>query len=218
MAKRDSNLFGVIGLGQFGQSVTYALADAGYDVLVIDNDEDKLNKVQDRVEHAALVSRNDRETLEEAGVGNCSTVIVCIGENVEASILCTLNLVEMGVPRVIAKAISDDHGKILTKIGASVVFPERESALRLVRTLTSSSVVERIELGGNYAILEIRLPERYEGKQVVNTDIRSKYHLNIIALTRGGVTTADIRPDTRLYENDLVAVVGTVDDIRRFSK
>jgi len=218
MAKKDSHSFGVIGLGQFGTAVATALAEAGYHVLVVDNDESKLSAIQDKVAHAALVHANDRETLEETGIGNCSTVINCIGVNLEASILCTLNLVEMGVPHVVSKAISTDHGKILSMIGADVVFPERESALRLVRTLTGSSVVERIELGGNYAIVELHLPERYVDRAIIDTDIRRKYHLNIIALTRSGETTADIRAETLLQKDDLIAVVGRVEDIRRFSK
>ena len=114
--------FGVIGLGRFGFSLAETLADNGKEVLVLDNNESKVRQIQDKVQQAFVITQPDKSTLEEAGIQNCGTVIVCIGEHVEASILTTLNVIELGVPRVIAKAISAEHGRVLQKIGAEVVY------------------------------------------------------------------------------------------------
>lgn len=116
MLKYKSTIpFGVIGLGRFGFALAETLADMGKDVLVLDSNEDKINQIQDKVGNALVTPHLDKATLKEAGIQNCETVIVCIGEQIEISILTTLNVIELGVPRVISKAISAEHGKILKK-------------------------------------------------------------------------------------------------------
>ena len=124
MAKnKDSASYGIIGLGRFGTALAKSLAAAGKDVMIIDSSEAKVRELRQYTEHAFVAHDLGRETLEEAGIQNCDTVVVCIGEKIDTSILTTLNVVSLGVPNVIAKAISEDQGAVLEKIGAEVIYP-----------------------------------------------------------------------------------------------
>lgn len=121
--------YGVIGLGRFGYALATELAGSGAELLVIDKDEDKVREIREYTENAVVVNTLDKKTLTETGIQNCDVAIVCIGENMESSILTTLNLVAIGIPLVIAKATSAEHGEILEKLGAEVVYPERDMAI-----------------------------------------------------------------------------------------
>lgn len=160
----------------------------------------------------------DKSSLEESGVQNCETVIVCIGEHIEASILTTLNVIELGVPRVIAKAISAEHGKVLQKIGAEVVYPERDRAIRLANALTTSQALDYIDLSSEFSISEIQLSKKFNGQTIQELNIRKRYHLNIIAIIKNGETIVEIMPDVRLYKNDIIVVIGKKENIRKFEK
>ena len=219
MLKYKSTIpFGVIGLGRFGFALAETLADMGKDVLVLDSNEDKINQIQDKVGNALVTPHLDKATLKEAGIQNCETVIVCIGEQIEISILTTLNVIELGVPRVISKAISAEHGKILKKIGAEVVYPERDRAIRLANSLTSSRTLDYIELSSKLAISEVKIPEQFDGKTIIDADLRKKFNLNIIAIVKDGEIFVDIDPDIILKENDTIVILGKKENINRFEK
>ncbi|MFR2847488.1 MAG: potassium channel family protein, partial [Hungatella hathewayi] len=129
MSRKQGGIeFGIIGLGRFGYALAASLAEAGREVMVIDNTESKVKQIRNLVAEAFVVQDLERETLESTGIQNCQTVIVCIGEQIDKSILTTLNVISMGIPRVIAKATSRDQGCVLEKIGAEVVYPERDLA------------------------------------------------------------------------------------------
>lgn len=215
---QSNSTFGVIGLGRFGFALVETLAENGREVLVLDNNESKIRQVQDKVNQAFVVAQLDRDTLEEAGVQNCGTVIVCIGEQVEASILTTLHVIELGVPRVIAKAISAEHGKVLKKIGAEVVYPERDRAIRLANSLTRPRALDYIDLSSEYTISEIRLTDKLAGKNILELNLREEFRLNIIAVVRENETIIEITPDLTLNANDLIAVVGKKDNIIKFER
>ncbi|WP_313132026.1 potassium channel family protein [Anaerocolumna sp.] len=208
--------FGIIGLGRFGFALAKTLADAGKEVLVIDNNESKIKQIRNITENAFVVGPLDKESLEDAGIQNCGTVIVCIGEKVDVSILTTLNVISMGVPRVIAKAFSYEQGLILEKIGAEVIYPENDMAIRLANRLISSSTVDCIELKGDINISEVKLTNKIAGQTVLEANLRQKYKLNIIAIEREGDTITDITPDYVLREDDKVVVVGKRDDLKKF--
>ncbi|MEL7623110.1 MAG: TrkA family potassium uptake protein [Clostridiales bacterium] len=210
--------FGVIGLGRFGFSLAEILADNGKEVLVLDNNESKVRQIQDKVQQAFVITQPDKATLEEAGIQNCGTVIVCIGEHVEASILTTLNVIELGVPRVIAKAISAEHGRVLQKIGAEVVYPERDRAVRLANTLIRPRAMDYIDLSDQYAISEIRLSNKLQGKTILELEFRKRFGLNIIAIVRDNETIVEIMPGLQLKTEDLIAVVGTKESILKFER
>lgn len=208
--------FGVIGLGRFGFDLAKALADAGKEVLVLDGNESKIKAIRNYTDNAFVVKSLNRETLEEAGIQNCHTVIVCIGESIDVSILTTLNVINMGVPRVISKATSYEHGQILEKLGAEVIYPEHDMAIKLANKLISSSILESIELRNDIVVSELKLTSKIAGKTVLEADLRKKYKLNIIALEHDGKATTDITPDLVLNENDKIVVVGKRLDVKRF--
>lgn len=210
--------FGVIGLGCFGYALAETLAKAGREVLAIDRDADRVSEIGALVEQAYVAENLDRRTLEEAGIGNCSTVVICIGEHIEASILAALNVIEMGVPRVIAKAVSPEHGRILHKIGAEVVFPEKERAERLALSFLYSDVLERIDLRGDLVIEELRVPRRMVGKSLRGCGIRQKYGLNVIAIIADGGTVVDLTPDTLFEDSSSLVVIGKRDAFTRFER
>lgn len=208
--------FGIIGLGRFGFALAKTLADAGKEVLVIDNNESKIKQIRNITDNAFVVGPLDKESLEDAGIQNCGTVIVCIGEKVDVSILTTLNVISMGVPRVIAKAFSYEQGLILEKIGAEVIYPENDMAIRLANRLLSSSTLESIELKGGINISEMKLSNKLAGQTVLQSNLRQKYKLNIIAIEHDGDTLTDITPDYVLREDDKVVVVGKAEDLKKF--
>jgi trk system potassium uptake protein TrkA len=208
--------FAVIGLGRFGHSLATTLAEAKREVLVLDSSESKIRQIRHLTDNAFVVGDLSKEALEEAGIQNCETVIICIGEKIDVSILTTLNVISMGVPRVIAKAISLEQGKILEKIGAEVIYPEHDMAMRLANRLLSSRVMDYIALNDDITITELRLTARVTGQTVLQANIRKKYRLNIIAIEHDNKTTTDITPDLALHENDVMVVVGKKDHIKRF--
>ncbi len=208
--------FGIIGLGRFGFSLATTLAEAKREVLVLDSSENKIKQIRHYTDNAFVVGDLSKEVLEEAGIKNCETVVICIGEKVDVSILTTLTVISMGVPRVIAKAISAEQGKILEKIGAEVIYPERDMAIRLANRLLSSRVMDYITLNNNISIMEFRLNSKFSGQTVQQAGIRNKYKLNIIALQKDNKTITDITPDLVLKENDVMVVVGNKDHITKF--
>ena len=215
---KSSIAFGVIGLGRFGFSLAETLSENGQEVLALDSKESKIKQIQDKVHQAFVVTQLNKETLKEAGLQNCGTVIVCIGEHVEVSILTTLNVIELGIPRVIAKAISAEHGRVLQKIGAEVVYPERDRAIRLANSLTRPRALDYIDLSSEYTITELRLTDKLHGKTILELDLRKKFHLNIIAIVRENETIIEIAPDLKLNTKDLIAVVGRKDNIIKFER
>ena len=210
--------FGIIGIGRFCFALAKTLSDAGKEVLVIDNNESKIKQIRNITENAFVVGPLDKETLEDAGIQNCQTVIVCIGEKIDVSILTTLNVISMGVPRVIAKAISYEQGMVLEKIGAEVIYPESDMAIRLADRLISSSILDSIELTGDIAIAELKLTSRLAEQTVVQANLRKKFSLNIIALEQDGNTTTEITPDIVLRVNDKIVVVGKRVNIKKFEE
>ena len=208
--------FGIIGLGRFGFALASTLAEAGKEVLVLDSSENKIKQIRPYTENAFVVGELSKETLEEAGIQNCGTVIVCIGEKMDVSILTTLNVLSMGVPRVIAKALSVEQGSILEKLGAEVIYPERDMAVRLANKLISSRLMDYITLNDDISISELKLTSRMDGKSVMESGMRNRFNLNIIALEHDNKTTTDIKADTQLHENDVIVVVGKKSDIDTF--
>ena len=166
MKKSEKMSYGIVGLGRFGSALTEELARSGAELLVIDKDEEKVREVRELTENALVVSNLDKRTLMETGIQNCDVAIVCIGEHMESSILTTLNLVSLGIPEVISKATSPEHGEILARLGAKVVYPERDMAIRLANRLETSRVLDFIQLSQKINISKLRIPKRCIGKTV----------------------------------------------------
>ena len=207
--------FGIIGLGRFGTALTKTLASAGKELIALDTVESRIKQIRHLTDNAFVVSSFEKETLMDSGIQNCATVVICIGDSIDIGILTTLNVISMGVPRVIARAASYEQGLILEKIGAEVIYPENDMAVRLANRLINTNILETIELRGGIAITELRLTSRISGKSILQSNIRQKFNLNIIALEHNGETSTEITPDVILNEHDYIVVVGTRDNIKK---
>lgn len=208
--------FGVIGLGRFGFALTKTLVNSEKEVIAIDTIESRVKQIRHLTENAFVVGDFSKETLEDAGIQNCGTVIICVGDSIDVSVLAALNVISMGVPRVIARAISYEQGQILEKIGAEVIYPENDMAIRLANKLVNSNIMESIELRGDVSISELKLSSKYAGQSVVQVNLRQKYNLNIIALERDGETTTEIAPDMIFKDDDQIVVIGKRENIKKF--
>ena len=145
-------------------------------------------------------------------------VIVCIGEKVDVSVLTTMSVIEMGVPRVIAKALSAEQGAVLKKLGAEVVYPERDMVLRLGRRLLSGNFLEYVSLDDSVEIRQIRISGKLAGRSIEEIKLRQKHGLNIIAIERENKTIIEFEPEYRLDESDIIVVIGKVDNINNFER
>lgn len=208
--------FGIIGLGRFGTALAQSLAESGKEVIVIDCNEDKVRKLRHFTEHAFVADNLTKETLEEIGIQNCDTVIICIGEKIDTSILTTLNVVSLNIPHVIAKTISRDQGAVLEKIGAEVVYPEHDMALRLEKRLISHNFLDYISLDNEVEIQQIPITAAMIEKSVQEMNIRQRYGLNIIAIERERMTDIEVSPQYRFNASDIIVVIGKLENIKRF--
>ncbi len=207
--KPDNNTYGIIGLGRFGYALAMELADAGAEIMVLDRDEEKIRELRDHTENAFVVTSLDKKTLQETGIQNCDVAIVCIGESLDTSILTTLNLVSLGIPTVMAKATSQEHGEILEKLGAQVVYPERDMAIRLANRLEASRMLDYIQLSEKLNISKLMVPEKIIGKTVLEVNFRKEFSVNIIAVENDGTLTEIVAPGYRFRKGDILFVSGS---------
>ncbi len=210
--------FGVIGLGRFGLALAKALAESGAEVIAVDKDEEKLKYMREYVQDALMVGKLTREALEDAGIKECGTVIICISESIDVSMLTTLNVLNLGVPRVIAKAESLEHGIILERIGADVVYPEAETATRLASVLLGSKALDIMRLNGGYVISEIKITEKLYGKRIKDLHLE-KYDLKPVSLEyEPDWTITDFSDEEILDRGDAIVVIGKFADVEKFQR
>lgn len=203
--------FLVVGLGRFGTALANELCVLGNEVLAMDVREELVQAVATQVTHAVTADARDQEVLRELAVRNFDCAIVAVGNDIGTSALITLNLKELGVEKVIAKASSHTHRKVLEKIGADrVVFPEHEMGNKLAHALSSSNVLNFIELSEEASIVEIPTPQSWVGKTLGELDVRNAYGVNVIALRRGPKQKLTIAPGANLplEATDVVVVLG----------
>ena len=207
--KAGKTIYGIIGMGRFGLALAQELHATDADLIIVDKDEEKINLARELTENAFIVRNLEKKTLLDAGMGNCDVAVVGIGEHIDTSILTTLTLVSMGIPKVIAKATSTEHGLILEKLGADrVVIPEQEHAQRLARSMYSHNVLDYIELSEDYGILEVPAPKSWIGKCINELNVRAKLGVNIIAVENGDKTNVSPAADYRIQEGDVMVVLG----------
>lgn len=216
--KKEKLIYGIIGMGRFGHALAEELHHAGAELIVLDKDEEKISIARDMTENAYIVKNLDKKTLVEAGLHNCDVAVVAIGEHIDVSILTTLNLVSMGIPQVIAKATSIDHGEILEKLGADVVYPERDMAIRLAHRLETSKSLDFIQLSEKINISKFLIPENAIGKTVIDVNLRSRFGLNIIAIENNGAVIEAIKPDYVFRENDILFLSGSKNGFRKLTE
>lgn len=211
--------FLVIGLGRFGSAVATELCTLGNEVLAMDIQEELVQAVAPDVTHAVTADARDPSVLKALGVHNYDCAIVATAEDVGSSALITLNLKELGMAEVICKARSHTHRKVLEKIGADrVIFPEHEMGVKLAQGLSSSNVLNFIEVSEDYGILEMAVPASWEGKSLRQVDVRKNYHVNIIAIRKSGEEREleiTFGPDAPLEQGDILVAMGRSEDINR---
>ncbi|MCO4096495.1 potassium channel family protein [Macrococcoides canis] len=211
--------FVVIGLGRFGGSIVKELSALDMDVMAIDSDEARVNEYADIATHAVIADTTDENVLKSLGIRNFDHVIVAIGDNIQASILTTLILKDLGVKKVTAKAQNDYHAKVLNKIGAdTVVHPERDMGRRIAHNVASSSVLDYLELSDQHSIVEIRAGETLHGRTILELDIRANYGINIIAVKRGKEIIVSPDPAVAIENGDILIMIGHDNDLNRFEK
>ncbi|AXI08945.1 potassium transporter Trk [Oceanobacillus zhaokaii] len=211
--------FAVIGLGRFGGSICRALSTEGMQVLAIDKDEEKVNEFKNIASHAVILDSTDEVSLKEIGISNFEHVIVAIGENIQASILTTVILSELGVQRITVKAQNDYHEKILNKIGAhQIVHPERDMGRRIAHNLISNNILDYLELSDEHSIVEVKAGRKMKGKTLIDLDIRANYGCNVVAIKQGKSINVSPMADEILKEDDVLIVIGADIDISRFEK
>ena len=219
MKKQDpSTLYGVIGLGRFGTALVKTLAAAGQEVIAIDKNEEKVREVRAYTDYAFVVDNLSETALKETGMQNCGTVTVCIGEQIDMSILTTMLVIKLGVPNVIAKATSEVHGEVLKRMGATVVYPEADMAVRIGRRLIFGNLLDYVALADGVEVRRITAGGRAIGRTVQELDVRKVYGINIIAVERDGRTDVEFTASYRFGQGDTITVIGKVDKIDRFEQ
>lgn len=214
-----SKQFVVIGCGRFGQSVAIKLAEMGSEVMVVDDNEEIIQSISDKVTYAVQADATDENAIKALGIRNFDVAIVTIGSDIQSSILVTLLVKEMGIKHIVAKAQNAAHAKVLYKIGANrVVFPEKEMGIKVAKGLLSSNVLELIDLAPEYSILEIRMNDQWIGKSLVDINMRREFSISVIAIRRGDDIDINVEPDRVLLKDDILVVIGHNKDLQRLEK
>ncbi|MEQ6355883.1 TrkA family potassium uptake protein [Lysinibacillus sp. M3] len=210
--------YAVIGLGRFGVSVARKLYEAGNEVLGIDINEERVEDAELYVTHAVVADTTEEKALNSIGIRNFDCVIVAIGIDMQSSILTVSLLKEIGIKKIIAKALGKRHGQVLEKVGADwVIYPERDMGERVANQLLSPNMLNYIELSKEYSIEEIMIPSKMAGQSLRDLDIRSKYNVSVIAIVRDGNITILPSPDQIIEESDLLVMIGHRKDLTIFS-
>jgi trk system potassium uptake protein TrkA len=209
--------FIVIGLGRFGRSVAITLSKLGHDVLAVDTDEDKVQEISENVTHAVQLNAMNEKNLLEIGVKNFEIGIVSIGADIQANIFVSITLKQLGVNYVIAKAQNEKHAEILKKIGVDkVVLPEHDMGTRLAYNLTSTSILDFIELSEEYNVVEIQAPALWHNKSIIELNLRAKYKINILAI-KSETEKINISPagEDIIKPNDILIAIGEKNNLNK---
>jgi trk system potassium uptake protein TrkA len=206
-------------MGRFGSSVARTLYEMDYEVLGIDENEERINENLQFVTHAVVADTTDERALKELGIRNFDVVVVAIGVDIQASILTVLTLKELGVKKIVAKAQNERHGQVLYKVGADrVVFPERDMGVRVAHNLVSSNVLDFIELAEDYSVAEVIVSSKMVGKTLRQLNIRAMYEINVIAIKSGDEFNITPNPDDVIRQGDVLVVVGNNKDLQNFEE
>jgi trk system potassium uptake protein TrkA len=222
--------FAVIGLGRFGSSVARTLGEKGQQVIAIDKNEELVHDIMENVTKAVCLDAIDEKAVKSVGIQDVDVAICGIGTNVEASVIVTLLLKDLGIPVIVCKAVNESHKKALEKIGATrVILPERDMGARLANSLISMSdkVVEHIDLSADSSIIELIAPEEFIGKSLRELDMRTQYGVNVIAIKRkeeaageGKEEKINVVPQANdvVNKGDVLVVFGSNEDIESLKK
>jgi trk system potassium uptake protein len=211
MARRT---FGVIGLGRFGSAMAQTLVELGQEVIGIDSSEEPVRKMAEVLSQVVRLDAMDERALRAAGIADVDVAVISIGENVEASIIVVMQMEELGIGEVIAKAVTPLHGRVLHKLGVKrVIYPERDMAIRVAHSLVVPNSLDYIELSRDFSIVELPAPREWVGKSLKELALRPRLGLTLIAIRRrapDGRETTNIGPsaEDRIDEGDILALLG----------
>lgn len=206
--------FIVIGMGRFGKSIAKTLSQNNCEVLIVDKKEDNIHALADEVTCAICGDSTDREMMEGLGIKNFDGAVVAIAGDLEASIVTTMILKELGVKHVLAKAMTDLHAKVLRKVGADmVVFPEKEMGIRYANNLIRGNFFDAIELSPNYSMVEIPVKKQWENKSLKELNLRAKYRINVIGIKKEDVLDVSPDADEPLLSSYVLIAIGPNDKI-----
>ena len=209
----------VIGLGRFGSEVARQLCALGCEVLAVDTRSELVQHISEDVTHAVVADARDKEVLRALGAKDFDCAVVAIGGDLANSVLATMNVRELGIPRVVCKAHNDVHRQVLLKLGADqVVIPEQENAGRLARSLSSHNVLDYIELSDDYGIIEVPAPKSWVGSSLKTLNVRAKLGVNIIAIKSEGQINVSPAADYEIGQKDVLVVLGDSQALERVQK
>ena len=213
-----SKSFAVVGLGRFGTSVALTLSLMGHEVLAVDTSAAAIDSIADRVTHAIVADATDERVLRRIGIAEFDAVVISVAADIRASILTAMLSKELGAKRVVAKAADDLHAKLLIKAGADqVVQPERDSGVRLARSIAVDSVLDYFALTDDVSINELRLPYSWAGKSLVQLGIRTRYGVSVIAIKRGEKMIVAIDPNSALEQGDVLVLLGSNHELEKLA-
>ena len=206
--------FAVIGLGQFGMTLAVTLAESDCDVLAIDDKEENIEEISEKVTYAVKADVREPGILKALGVQNVDVAIIAVAENLEASIYATMQAKDLGVPFVVAKSMNSLHGRILDKIGADkIIYPEQSMGLRVARNLMSGGYLDVFELSAEFSMAEFSMPVSWIGKNLADLNVRERFHINIIGIKQGENVTVDLDPSEPLPDNCSIIAIGKNKDL-----
>lgn len=209
----------VLGLGRFGSSVARTLQSLGHEVLGIDGSQDLVDMLSGELTHTVVCDVTDEDELRSLGLRNFDVAVVAIGHDVQASILATVLLKEIGVPMVVAKAAGKLHGRTLSKVGADkVVYPERDMGARVAHSLLTGSITDYIELSPEYTIMELTAPAKMVGRSIRDLNLRARFGINIMAIKSGNDINAALAATDVVREGDVLVLLGSNDSVRRLER
>ncbi len=217
MARRAQFL--VIGLGRFGGALAEDLTAHGFEVLGLDVDAKSVQRYAQTLTQVVEVDTNDPEAMRQLGAAEFATAVVAIGTDLEASILTTSVLVDLGVELIVAKAISEAHGRILERVGAHrVVFPERDMGIRVARRLAGRDVIDYMEIDPGFVLVETTAPAELVGRSLADAQVRRDHGLTVVSIKTPGEAATYATPDTVPKEGDILVVAGETEKVERFVK
>lgn len=215
--KKQAIAYGIIGTDRFGYILAKELAAGGIDLLVAGKNGIDIRELREITINAMVIRDYGKKALADAGFNNCDVVIVCLADMTD-SILTTLNLGNMGIKKIISIATSAEHGEILQKLGAEVIYPEEDMAIRLASRFKSAIILDFVQLNEVINIFKSKVPHGLDGKTVVEANLRQNFDLNIIAMSRHGQVMEVIRPDLVFAEGDILFLAGRKEDFSRFNE
>lgn len=206
MARKE---FVVFGMGRFGSSVAKTLSENGCQVLAVDMDQSKIELIADAVTYAVCTDVTDVDAIHSLGISNFDGAVIAIGGNLEASVMVTILAKELGIPYILAKARNELHAKILKKVGADmVVFPEKETGIRIAHNLMEGNLFDAIELSTQYSMMDFSVPEDWIGKSLRELNLRAAKKINVIGLRRDGKLDITPEADMPLEADDVLIIIG----------